>query len=158
MAERELASLLAHLQDLTGSDLSGRTFDSRLRIQKAVYFLRELGHPWVHEYTFGDYFHGPYSPALADNYYKLMTKGLPGTRPLRTDLPTGAASLLREAIGRGNRFLETAATLHIFLSRNPKASRAAAVRHLRWIKPQLSRYADEAVSFLEKHRVIPSAT
>lgn len=157
MAERELASLLSYLRDLTRSDLSGRTFDSRLRIQKAVYFLRELGHPWAREYAFGDYFHGPYSPTLADHYYKLMIKGLPTTPPLRTDLPKGAASLLKESIDRGNRFLETAATLHVFLTRNPKASRAAAVRHLSWIKPQLSRYADEAVTFLEKHRVIPSA-
>lgn len=158
MAERELASVLAYLSDVTRSDFSGRTFESRLRIQKAVYFLRELGHPWVQEYSFGEYFHGPYSRTLADDYYALMRKGLPKRAPASIGLTRAAEALVRESITRGNRFLETLSTLHFFLRGNPGAPRAAAVRHLRWIKPQLSRYVDEAVPLLAKYRVVPDAT
>ncbi len=150
--------MLAYLRDLTGSDFRGKSFDSRLRIQKAVYFLKQFKHPWTSDYSFGDYFHGPYSLSLAGDYYRLMTEALPATPYMRVDLPKHAASCIGEAVKRGNDFLEAAATIHIFLARNPGASREKAVRHLNWIKPQLAPYASEALLFLEKYRMIQSAT
>lgn len=158
MADAELASLLLYFRNLTGSDFSGRTFSSRLRIQKTIYFLQRFNHPWTREYSFGEYFHGPYSPALAADYYALAARTLRHTPSQQIEVPKNATDFVKEALGHGNPFLETAATLDIFLNRNPTSTTTDATRHLRWLKPQLSSFADEAITFLRKYRMIPGAT
>jgi len=158
MASRDLAGLLRWLEDTTGEDFSGRTFDSRLRIQKAIYFLRALRNPIAMKYTFGDYFYGPYSPSLAHDYYELM--GIRAPLSKSRPIPAGptAAPLLKEATGRGNDFLEACATIHAYLARNPPSTASEAKDYIRVTKPLLKGLADEAVAFLRKHKLLGAST
>lgn len=47
--------------------------DARVKIQKIVYFLKQLGFGF--DYEFDQYYHGPYSQALANDYYTLAGLG-----------------------------------------------------------------------------------
>ncbi|MGC8584355.1 MAG: hypothetical protein ACP5MH_11620 [Thermoproteus sp.] len=58
-------------QDLL--DPGDRGFETRLLVQKVVYFLQRLG--LTRGYYFDLYLHGPYSTQLADDYMWLARKG-----------------------------------------------------------------------------------
>ena len=58
-------------QDLL--DPGDRGFETRVLVQKAVYFLQRLG--LMRGYVFDLYLHGPYSTQLADDYMWLARKG-----------------------------------------------------------------------------------
>ncbi len=47
--------------------------EARVRIQKIVYFLKQLGFGF--DYEFDQYYHGPYSRALSNDYYTLAALG-----------------------------------------------------------------------------------
>ena len=47
--------------------------EARVRIQKTIYFLKQLGFGF--DYEFDQYYHGPYSQALANDYYTLAGLG-----------------------------------------------------------------------------------
>jgi uncharacterized protein YwgA len=47
--------------------------DARVRVQKIAYFLKQLGFGF--DYDFDQYYHGPYSQALANDYYTLAGLG-----------------------------------------------------------------------------------
>ena len=58
---------LVKLDDITREDSAG--FEARLRIQKCVYMVQSLGLVDTN-YDYNRYKHGPYSPALTQDYYK----------------------------------------------------------------------------------------
>ncbi len=93
-----LQAVLDELHGSTGASFRPGTFEDRLRIQKAVYLLRGLGLPAASAYEFNDYFHGPYSPALAREYYELQAVG-DVSRPTRADRREIPEAVLR--VGRG---------------------------------------------------------
>ncbi len=159
MPTRELGTILAALKGATSRDFSGRSFQSRLRIQKAVYFLRAFGYGPAKEYSFGDYFHGPYSPKLANQYYDLRSLDPAGVAVgLMPTVPTAAIEFLREATKAGNDMLEAAATMHAFLTRNRDASGDDAIAYLGKVKGWLVGRGREALSLLEKHGLVLGAT
>jgi uncharacterized protein YwgA len=47
--------------------------EARVRVQKIVYFLKQLGFGF--DYDFDQYYHGPYSQALSNDYYTLAGLG-----------------------------------------------------------------------------------
>jgi hypothetical protein len=47
--------------------------EARVRVQKIAYFLKQLGFGF--DYEFDQYYHGPYSQALANDYYALAVLG-----------------------------------------------------------------------------------
>ena len=159
MPTRELGTILEALKRAASQDFSGRAFQSRLRIQKAIYFLRAFGYDPAREYSFGDYFHGPYSPKLANQYYELRSldseEVAVGPPPA---FPPAAIEFLREAIKAGNDVLEAAATMHAFLTRNRDASGDDAIAYLGKVKGWLVGRGREALSLLKKHGLVPGAT
>jgi uncharacterized protein YwgA len=56
-----------------GEILSNDSLEARIRVQKAVYFLKRLGFDLGYEFSL--YYHGPYSPELAYDYYSLAKRG-----------------------------------------------------------------------------------
>ncbi len=56
---------------LYGEDFDYSVFDKRLRMQKGIYLLQELGVP-VGEYRFSWYKHGPYSQSLLDDMHSVV--------------------------------------------------------------------------------------
>jgi len=159
MPTRELGTILEALKTATSQDFSGSSFQSRLRIQKAIYFLRAFGYGRAKEYSFGDYFHGPYSPKLANQYYEL--RSLDSSRVAVSPTPTfppAAIEFLREATKAGNDMFEAAATMHAFLTRNRDASGDDAIAYLGKVKGWLVSRGREALSLLKKHGLVPGAT
>jgi len=159
MPTSELGTILAALKRATSQDFSGRSFQSRLRIQKAIYFLQAFGYGPAREYSFGDYFHGPYSPKLANQYYDLRSFDPAGVvvGPTPT-FPPAAIEFLREVTKAGNDMLEASATMHAFLTRNRDASGDEAIAYLGKVKGWLVGRGREALSLLKKHGLVPAAT
>ena len=122
------------------------SFDARLRMQKAVFILAGLElEPRLRGYlgTYSLYAHGPYSPVLARDYYKLAEQpGAAAPEPLSPK----AVKALEIMAGARSDVLELAATLlDIAMSYHragltgrlwpPDRRRETLRRHLRMIKP-----------------------
>lgn len=155
-----LDALLGELQQSTGKSFRPKTFADRLRIQKTVYLLKALRLPAASAYAFNDYFHGPYSRALAREYYELRA-AKDTARPARSDrgrIPPAMLQVVGEGVSRGNRLLETAATLHSLATRNPQHSREALFQHAGQIKPGLRDAFEEAWAFLTMHGLVAART
>lgn len=65
MANKYLLPVYSYVYD---EPFSYNYFDKRLKMQKAIYLLQEMGVP-VSDYGFSWYKHGPYSQALLDDAY-----------------------------------------------------------------------------------------
>lgn len=63
MANKYLLPIYSYLY---GEPFAYASFDKRLKMQKAIYLLQEMGVP-VSDYGFSWYKHGPYSQALLDD-------------------------------------------------------------------------------------------
>ncbi len=155
----KLASLLYELENSIGADYSGSTFNSRFRIQKSVYLLQALGFDFGKRYRFSNYLKGPYSPALAKDYYDLPPSlsrpgfGRPGLR-----IPEEILDRVKDANERGILFLEAVTTLHHVASRNQGATQEMVFRFVRELKPHVSRELVEAWQFLNEAGLIQSST
>lgn len=72
MRLEKLASFIKTLEDEGIYRFNIKEFENRLKLQKLVYIAKffeiDLG------YSFSDYLRGPYSPELADDYFKLSEK------------------------------------------------------------------------------------
>ncbi len=137
------------------TDLSYEPVDlrRRMRIQKSVYLLKELGYRPVSSYSFNLYVHGPYSPDLARDYYLMMEKGARESNAVR--IPRDALEAVRTAVKKGPRFMEAATSLHLIANANPKRTKDELFRHFGWVKPSLKGKAEEAWEFLEAHNLLP---
>ncbi len=148
----ELDGILHRLGITSGEKFEPDVFSRRLRIQKAVYLLKAVGYTSASKYVYGSYLRGPYSPDLAREYYAIQPGGIAKARP--ADIPREYLDPVNYAIRRGNEFLEAAATLHLYASLNPRASRADLFSQVSWVKPDLKRYLEEAWEFLGKHDLL----
>ena len=68
MANRILGQLYARLYD---EDFSYSDYSKRMKMQKGIYLLQEMGVP-VGDYGFVWYRYGPYSQSLAEDMAELM--------------------------------------------------------------------------------------
>jgi uncharacterized protein YwgA len=66
---KKLAKLIRALEDAGIYRFKIDLFEDRLKLQKIVYIAKHFGIDLG--YTFNEYIRGPYSPELADDYYKL---------------------------------------------------------------------------------------
>ena len=120
-------------------------FEARVRVQKLVYLLRGVV-PEFGEYEFSLYIRGPYSPELADDYYKIINERIDihslasGYTP-----PREATVLLEKLSGISDlRLLELAATIldvYRAYKRSPivELTLERLTRHPRIIKPWADR-------------------
>jgi Uncharacterized conserved protein len=71
----KLAFVIRRVSTTAGEILSTGDdgLNARVRIQKTIYFLEKLGFGF--DYNFDQYYHGPYSQALAEDYYTLAGLG-----------------------------------------------------------------------------------
>jgi len=111
---------IAWLIDLLGVPLnklvSPESIDERLKVQKAVFLLRHLGFAPFKDYEFGTYLRGPYSPTLAEDYYRLE-----GVRPIPVDLGE-KKDLLMWFIGHPTEWLEVSSSIISITERYPTIS------------------------------------
>jgi uncharacterized protein YwgA len=156
MPEPTLASILSELSRTTGESFEPVDFSHRLRIQKSIYLLKALGYKPASRYSFGSFVRGPYSPDLTKGYYAIPRGTIRKAPP--ASIPNEQVKVVAEAIRRGNEFLETAASLHIYASRNPRTQKSALFEQLLWAKPRLRGHLEEAWRFLAAHRLLPAHT
>lgn len=91
---------------------------NRIKAQKLVYFGKELGLPL--DYDFNLYLYGPYSSALADDYFRMSEEDWASGQ---IEIPASISSLMNELSKHDDLFLEIAATLHSLKTSNPEASK-----------------------------------
>ena len=122
-----------------------KRFTTRVRVQKLVYLLRDIV-PEFRGYDFSLYIRGPYSPELADDYYRIIHEGMDIDRLANSyKPPREAVELLRKLVDIEDiRMLELAATiLDIYkaYTRNPvvELTQERLIRHLKIIKPWTKR-------------------
>ena len=63
------SNLLPIYKELFGEDFNYFEFDMRMKMQKAVYLLQDMGVP-MGRYSYRWYLHGPYSHKLQDDMYE----------------------------------------------------------------------------------------
>jgi uncharacterized protein YwgA len=150
----ELDALLHWLGQTTKLRLTSAQFDARLRMQKIVYLLQALGHPAAKGFPFGQYIRGPYSSELAKFYYH-------GRKSARADPDQelewqrdDRLAIVRDAVLRGNDFLEAVATLHSMHSANRDLPSQEIVEWVARMKPRLRSQLEEGWKFLRASRLV----
>lgn len=104
-SESDLEDLVAYFEEALDWEFNVDEFDDRLKMQKLVYFARECGLDAPYNYNI--YRHGPYSPALAEDYYEISGSG--NRRGGASKIDTTRFEEVVE--DRGNEWLEIAATI-----------------------------------------------
>lgn len=98
--------------DLVEFDIDGNSdqqFTNRLKLQKYALLAKRLGMPF--RYQYGIYLYGPYSSALAADYYALARGDRQGSRPLAT-IPDGfKKDDFLKAVRNNPEWLEVATTI-----------------------------------------------
>jgi len=150
---RRLAGILKKLSESTGRNFDARDFWSRFRIQKSIYLLQAMGYPDPSCYRFSLYFKGPYSPDLAKDYYALDGEAcrLRDTAP-PARIPPDKLSILVEALGRGEYFLEALVTLHSIVTEEEK-DKSKAIAIASRLKPNRVSYFEPAWQFMVDRRL-----
>ena len=116
--------------------------EARVRIQKIAYFLKQLGFGF--DYDFDQYYHGPYSQALANDYYTLAVLGEDEINELA--LLCEKANECTEAMGNmidnlnkwGTEALEVASLIHDLYTDEKSDYRGdldGAIDHVKFLKP-----------------------
>ncbi len=156
MTREELYRILRCLHLVTGRSYDPKDFRRRLRIQKSIYLLKSFGYRPAHGYRFNLYLSGPYSPLLARDYYALPSQEVPEVMPAK--IPDRYLRPVTEAVTKGNKFLESAATLLFIANYNEGKTKAELFRHYSGIKPTLKGRLEEAWEFLKKYRLLRELT
>ncbi|MGL6299004.1 MAG: hypothetical protein ACRC1M_07555 [Methanobacteriaceae archaeon] len=68
----KLINFIKFLNNELGFSFNIDIFNHRLKLQKYVFLAKVFG--WNHNYDYSLYIRGPYSPELAEDYYKISTK------------------------------------------------------------------------------------
>lgn len=152
---RDLAASLRTLQMRTGEDFTGRSFASRLRIQKCIYMLASLEYEPASAYRFSNYLRGPYAPGLARDYYELAQRE---PQVAEAVIPERILAVVADASREGILFLEAVTTLHSIWQYNKGASKEMVISYVRRLKPHVSRLTEEAWEFLLDAGLVPSDT
>jgi len=102
----DLNRLISRLETDLGITLDAAQLDNRIQIQKLLYFAQEFGADFGYDYNM--YIHGPYSPALARDYYDGEFREVEGNIPGNLDY----ANFLDNIEGKSNTWLALASTIH----------------------------------------------
>lgn len=102
----DLNRLISRLEADLGVALDASRLENRIQIQKLLYFAQEFGADFGYDYNM--YIHGPYSPALAQDYYDNDFRDVEGNIPGNLDY----ANFLDFVEGESNTWLELASTVH----------------------------------------------
>lgn len=148
----ELAGMLRSLSAQSGRPLFCMTrFNDRFRIQKATYLLKRLGEPRAKAYGFNLYVSGPYSSALAEDYYALGNRGL-STAPKDPPIDPEIASIVGEADSNDMDFREALTTVVSFAGAARAKPIDDAFRRARAVKDHIdAKTWTEVRLFLEAH-------
>lgn len=106
-------------------------FDFRLKVQKFVYIAKYFG--WNHSYKYSLYIRGPYSSALADEYYN---EDLLKYSPLKID-GFDSNSFNDFLDGKSIHYLESASTILYYMGIEENFTRSDAIQKLQMIKPHI---------------------
>jgi len=161
MPTSDLAGILAALQKRTGESFDAASFDTRLRIQKSIYLLKAFRFAPATSYSFSDYFHGPYSPNLAKDYYGLLadrsSRQTPhAAAPIR--IPETILHAIDDAVRRGNDFLEASATIHSLATRYHGLPVGQIRALFEPMKPRIAGNFEEAWHFLRENGLVAAHT
>jgi len=151
---RKLAGILACLTECSGKRFDASDFWSRFRIQKSIYLLQTIGYPGTSGYRFNLYLRGPYSPDLAKDYYALEDEGISfKSRVSPASIPSDKLAVLREALGRGEYFLEALVTL-LSIVKSEERDKTKAIEIAARLKPNRASYFESAWQFLNDKGLI----
>ena len=106
-------------------------FDFRLKFQKFVYIAKYFG--WNHSYKYSLYIRGPYSSALADEYYD---EDILKYSPLKID-GFDYNSFNGFVGGKSIHYLESASTILYYMGSEENFTRGDAIQELHRIKPYI---------------------
>jgi len=167
----DLAILNTYLTEL-GVPPRIKTLNDRIRVQKAIYLAQAAGADLGYDYNW--YLHGPYSPELANDYYKLseaifMNKipatadpEAPADGPKLKDSYTATLKSLAPIVALPDNFdrpqedwLELVSSLH-FLQKKKSMSLAAARQIIEKQKAHLAQYVDQAQEKLRDLNLLPT--
>ncbi|MFP3194279.1 MAG: hypothetical protein RXR11_03160 [Caldivirga sp.] len=117
--------------------------EARVRIQKVVYFLKRLGFDLGYEFDL--YYHGPYSSALADDYYLLAERGDEEINGLATlcERSKVCSDEMGRLINELNKWdttaLEVAATIaNLLKSPDYRDDLNGTIDHVKFLKPWIN--------------------
>lgn len=157
-----LEELLSELEARVGEPLNAATFGSRLAIQKAVHLFQAQGHELDEgRFSYGTHHHGPYSPALAREYYGEddepdLDLG-PRPSPGALNIPDEDIETIADALERDSEFLEAASTLLQIARPREPTSLENLYPTLSRIKPHLEEDTiREAWTFLTRRELVQS--
>lgn len=148
MTINKLSKLAGFVNSLESIDFkfNVNSFDHRLKLQKLVYLARKFGLDLSYSYNL--YIHGPYSPTLADDYYKLGEE----LNENSVVLPDGFFNLVR---GKSEKWLEYAATLIMIDEKNSGLSDEDKINLVLRNKPWAHKHElNSILGELKKHGVI----
>ncbi|MFO7968075.1 MAG: hypothetical protein R6U44_10805 [Archaeoglobaceae archaeon] len=141
----KLAGFVKSLENV-GFIFNVNRFNHRLKLQKFVYLARRFGLNLGYGYNL--YIHGPYSPVLADDYYRLdenVTKE-------HVELPEEFFKLVNK---KSETWLELAATLIMIEERNPGMNDEDKINLVLSNKPFADRETlKDVLRSLYKHKAI----
>ncbi len=106
-------------------------FDFRLKVQKFVYISKYFG--WNHSYKYILYIRGPYSSALADEYYN---EDILKYSPLEIE-GFDSNSFNDFVGGKTIPYLESASTILYYMDIEENFTRSDAIQKLQMIKPHI---------------------
>ena len=109
-----------------------RDFNFRLKVQKFVYIAKYFG--WNHDYEYNLYIRGPYSSALADEYYNMDIHN--NYSPVKID-DFKVESFKNFIKDKSIHYLESDSTVLFYLNDEPNLSREIAIEKLHKIKPHI---------------------
>lgn len=140
--------------NLVEFDIDGKRdqqFTNRLKLQKYVLLATHLGMPF--RYQYGIYLYGPYSRALAADYYELARDGSQNKRLPATITNEFKKDDFLKAVRNNPEWLEIAAT---FIDRNEHAKdRTALLEKVCHIKSGFEEeFIADVLADLEKHRLV----
>jgi len=121
---RKLLPFIKFLEKETGFRFDIEKFEHRLMLQKYVFISKFFG--FNHGYSHTIYLRGPYSPALADDYYKLADSYSSYKEDYTKELGGFNTEKFIEVIeGKDGKWLEIAATILSVYDRYRKKFRGA---------------------------------
>jgi uncharacterized protein YwgA len=139
----DLREFIAWLREAADFDFDVDEFDDRVKLQKYLYLAGDFG--LDHPYDYNIYLHGPYSPALAEDYYSLDLEERESPPSPSIDVE-GYTSLIQ---GKDKRWLEIAATIssvydhHKIRFDDEEKLREVVVRKTCEIKEESESYVEE---------------
>lgn len=149
MGKGEIRWLAKFLGTSPAKLIKPSAFETRLKLQKAVFLLNHLRVAPFTEYYFSMYVNGPYSPALAKEYYDLK-----GARASSVKLDPGIEPVLKWFSARDQKWLEVASSILSIKERNKGVKREDVYSVLTMSKPWVTRdYFDSVVAELEQKQL-----